>query len=111
MFVSSALAASGAPTGWTAVFNEPPLGDLRATYPGHDLYQERIGDYIYAAASNEYGVGLWISANNAAVCNAIQNWRASSFAAGHRILPGAPWPLTDCPSNFGNTDTMSITTG
>ncbi len=111
VFVSSALAASGAPTGWTAVFNEPLLGDLRATYPGHDLYQERIGDYIYAAASNDYGVGLWISANNAAVCDAIQNWRASSFAAGHRVLPGAPWPLTDCPSNFGNTDTMSITTG
>ena len=111
VFVSSALNASGVPTGWSTVFNEPALGDLRATYPGHDIYQERIGDYIYAAASNTYGVGVWISANNAAVCNSVQSWRAASFAAGHRVLPGAPWPLTDCPPNWGNTDAMSITTG
>jgi hypothetical protein len=110
VFVSSALDSSGAPTGWTSVFNEP-LGDLRATYPGHDLYQERVGDYVYAAASSTYGVGVWTSATNAAVCDAVQVYRANSFAAGHRALPGAPWPLADCPPNFGNTDTQSVTTG
>ena len=52
---------AGAPSGWTTEYNEPP-GDLRATYPGHDLYQERVGDYVYAAASNTYGVGMWASA-------------------------------------------------
>ena len=113
VFVSSALGLSGAPTGWTTLFTEAP-GDLLATYPGHDLYQERVGDYIYAAASNDYGVGVWASAANAAVCDAVQNYRESSFKAGHRVLPGAPWPLspTDCPDQrFGNTDIMSITTG
>ena len=110
VFRSSALGSNGAPTKWTTVFNEP-TGDLRATYPGHDLYQERVGDYVYAAASNGYGVGVWASALNAAVCPAVQDYRQRSFAAGHRVLPGAPWPLTDCPATFGNTDIQSATTG
>jgi hypothetical protein len=109
VFLSSALDAGGAPTGWATEFNESP-GDLRATYPGHDLYQERVGDYVYAAASTTYGVGLWASAANAAVCDAIQSYRAASFAAGTHALP-APWPLTDCPPSFGNVDIMSATTG
>jgi hypothetical protein len=110
VFLSSALNANGAPTGWTTVFNEAP-GDLRATYPGHDLYQERVGDYINAAAARTYGVGVWASARTAAVCPAIQAWRAASFAAGHRVLPGAPWPLADCPATFGNVDIDSVSTG
>ena len=110
VFRSSALGSNGAPTKWTTVFNEP-TGDLRATYPGHDLYQERVGDYVYAAASNGYGVGVWASALNAAVCPAVQDYRQRSFAAGHRVLPGAPWPLTDCPPTFGNTDIQSASTG
>jgi hypothetical protein len=110
VLVTSPLDASGSPTGWTPEFDESP-GDLRATYPGHDLYQERVGDYVYAAASNEYGVGVWASAKNAAVCPAVQTWRAASFAAGQRVLPGAPWPLRDCPARFGNTDIYSISTG
>ena len=114
VFRSSPLDSTGMPTNWTTEFNEPAGGttggDLRATYPGHDLYQERVGDYVYAAASDTYGVGVWTSAANAAVCDAIQTYRANSFAAGHHALP-APWPLTDCPPNFGNTDTQSATTG
>lgn len=110
VFRSSAVGSNGAPTTWTTLFSEP-VGDLRATYPGHDLYQERVGDYIYAAASNSYGVGVWTSALNAAVCPAVQAYRQRSFAAGHRVLPGAPWPLADCPPTFGNTDIQAITTG
>jgi hypothetical protein len=96
----------GGPTGWADVYNEP-RGDLRASYP-HDLYAERVGDYVYAAASRTYGVGVWTTARNAAVCNAVQQWRSDSFAAGQRLLP-APWPLADCPATFGNTDTWSAT--
>jgi hypothetical protein len=110
VFVTSALDSSGAPTGWSTVFNER-AGDLQATYPGHDLYQERVGDYVYAAASSTYGVGVWASAANAAVCPAVQAYRAASFAQGSRALPGAPWPLRDCPANFGNVDIMSASTG
>jgi hypothetical protein len=110
VFLSSALNAQGAPTGWSTEFTETP-GDLRATYPGHDMYQERVGDYIYAAASATYGIGVWASAFNASVCDAVQSWRAASFAAGAEVLPGAPWPLRDCPATFGNVDIRSVSTG
>jgi hypothetical protein len=109
VMVTSALGADGLPTGWGSAF-AGGSGDLRATYPGHDLYQERVGDYVYAAASNSYGVGVWTSAQNASVCDAVQTWRAQSLEAGSRVLPGAPWPLQDCPPRFGNTDIMAIST-
>jgi hypothetical protein len=112
VFLSAALDSSGAPTavGWATEYDEA-TGDLRATYPGDDLYQERVGDHVYAAASNTYGIGLWTSAINASVCDPTQDYRAASFAAGRRDLPGAPWPLTDCPPAFGNTDILASTTG
>jgi len=52
----------------------------------------------------------WTDAQNATVCNAVQSYRAASFAAGQHALP-APWPLADCPARFGNTDIWSATTG
>src|SRR5436189_1788950 len=108
VFVSSALGSNGAPTGWTTAFNETP-GDLLATYPGHDLYQERVGDYVYAAASDSYGVGVFTDASAAQLCSDVQTWRQDSFNAGDRIIP-APWPLPICPQ-FGNTDIWASTTG
>jgi hypothetical protein len=110
VFRSATLGANGAPSGWTTQFTGP-LGDVRATYPGHDIYQERVGDYVYAAASRTYGVGVWSDASDAAVCPAVQAWRAASFAAGARVLPGAPWPATDCPARFGNVQILAATTG
>jgi len=97
------------PGPWSTAYNGP-LGDLRGTYPGHDIYQERVGDYVYAAASRAYGVGVWTDARDAAVCDAVQDYRAASFAAGELALP-APWPLAVCPAGFGNTDTWAATTG
>ena len=112
VFRSAPIGSNGAPGTWTTVENGP-LGDLRATYPGHDLYQERIGDYVYAAATPTYGAGVWTDARDAGVCTAIQTWRAASFAAGQRLLPGAPWPLGSgvCPATFGNTNIYAATTG
>jgi hypothetical protein len=105
----SAAFGPGGPSGWTTLYNGP-LGDLRGTYPGHDIYQERVGDYVYAAASRTYGVGVWTDARDAAVCPAVQQYRAASLVAGDLALP-APWPLADCPATFGNTDIWSATTG
>ena len=110
VFKTAPIGAGGAPGAWSTIENGP-LGDLRGSYPGHDIYQERIGDYVYAAASSTYGLGVWTDLRNAAVCPAVQAWRAASFAAGRRVLPGAPSPLTDCPANFGNTDIIAATTG
>jgi hypothetical protein len=108
VFRSAAFGAGG-PSGWTTLYNGPS-GDLRGSYPGHDIYQERVGDYVYAAASRTYGVGVWTDARDAGVCQAVQQYRQASLAVGQLALP-APWPLRDCPATFGNTDIWSATTG
>lgn len=108
VFLRSDVGAGGAPTGWSIVATGT-IGDLRGTYPGHDIYQERIGDYVYAAASSTYGVGVWTDARDAEVCPEVQTYRAASVAAGQRALP-APWPLFICPT-FGNTDIWAATSG
>ena len=104
-----------APGSWSVIYNgstDTSAGhnDLRGTYPGHDIYQERVGDYVYAAATATYGLGVWTDAQNATVCGPVQSYRAASLAAGTLALP-APWPLADCPGTFGNTDIWSATTG
>jgi hypothetical protein len=115
VFQTAPVGAGGAPGAWSVVYNGSTStaaghNDLRATYPGHDIYQERVGDYVYAAASTGYGLGVWTDAQNATVCDPVQAYRAASLAAGTLALP-APWPLSDCPATFGNTDTWSATTG
>jgi hypothetical protein len=109
VFETAPVGAGGTP-GTFSVLQQGPLGDLRATYPGHDIYQERIGDYVYAAASASYGLGVWTDASAAAVCPAVQTYRAASLAAGTLALP-APWLLTDCPGTFGNTNILAATSG
>ncbi len=115
VFLTAPLTASGAPGAWSTVYNgstDTSAGhnDLRATYPGHDIYQERVGDYVYAVATAAYGLAVWTDAQNATVCGPVQSYRAASLAAGARALP-APWPLSVCPGTFGNTDIWSATTG
>jgi hypothetical protein len=106
-FLTAPVTVAG-PMHWTTVYSGP-FGDLRASFPGHHFDQERLGDYVYAAASRHYGIGVWIDARNAAVCPAIQKWRARALVAGKDVFP-APSPLTDCPAAFGNTDVWSATT-
>ena len=108
--VFASAPATAAATGPWSILYHGPFGDLRATFPGHRLEQERVGDYLYAVASRSYGIGVWIDARNAQVCPAIQDWRTRSLVAGEPVVP-APWPLADCPSTFGNTDVRAATTG
>ena len=115
VFLTAPVNGDGSPGSWSVVYNgstDTSAGhnDLRGTYPGHDIYQERIGDYVYASATATYGVGVWTDAQNATVCGPVQTYRAASLAAGQHALP-APWPLADCPATFGNTDIWSATTG
>jgi hypothetical protein len=114
VFLTTPL-TGGSPGSWSVIYNgstDTSAGhnDLRGTYPGHDIYQERVGDYVYAAATATYGLGVWTDAQNAAVCGPVQTYRAASLAAGTHALP-APWPLADCPGMFGNTDIWASTTG
>jgi hypothetical protein len=108
VFRSAPVGPSG-PGAWTTEYNGP-VGDMRASFPGHRFREERVGDYVYAAASRDYGVGLWIDVRNADVCPAIQDWRAQSLAAGEPVIP-APWPISDCPAAWGNMDVWAATTG
>jgi hypothetical protein len=115
VFLTAPLIGSGAVGAWSVIYNgstDTSAGhnDLRATYPGHDIYQERVGDYVYTTATATYGAAVWTDAQDATVCGPVQDYRAASLALGDLALP-APWPLAACPGTFGNTDTWSATTG
>lgn len=99
----------GVPTAWTAAY-VGPSGDARGSSQGRILYNEFLGDYVYAVAGRTYGVGLWTDTRRTADCPAIDAWRGGSFTAGHQVFP-APWPLSDCPASFGNDDIFSASTG
>src|SRR5215813_3908342 len=105
---SSAIGADGAPTGWTTEFTGPS-GDARGSAQGRILYNEFLGDYVYAIGTRTYGAGVWTDVPDTADCPAMDAWRQASFTAGHRVFP-APSPIGDCPANFGNSDISSATT-
>jgi len=105
----AAIGANGAPTGFTTEF-VGPSGDARGTSQGRILYNEFLGDYVYAIATRTYGAGVWTDVRRTADCPAMDAWRQESVDAGQLVFP-APWPLGDCPTNFGNTDIFSATTG
>jgi len=100
---------NGVPTAWTPEF-VGPTGDARGSSQGRILYNEFLGDYVYAAATRTYGAGVWTDTQRTADCPAMDGWRQASFNAGQRVFP-APWPLGDCPANFGNSDIFGASTG
>jgi len=77
------------------------------------LYNEFLGDYVYAIATRTYGMGVWTDVRRAADCPAMDAWRQRSVDAGHLVFP-APWALGgvgDCLASFGNSDIFGATTG
>jgi hypothetical protein len=95
----SEVGANGVPTGFTAL-HTGVTGDPRGSSQNNQVL-EFLGDYVYAAATNTYGVAVWNDVRNAADCPAIDAWRAS-VQAGNPITH--PRPQSDCPGTFGNTD-------
>jgi hypothetical protein len=109
VLLSTALDQDGAPTGWTPEF-VGPFGDARGTTQGRILYNEFLGDYVYAIASRTYGAGVWTDVQRTADCPTMDTWRQTSVDTGHLVFP-APWPLGDCANpSFGNNDIFSATT-
>jgi hypothetical protein len=106
---SAAIGRGGAPGRWSTDF-VGPTGDTRGTSFGVWNYPEFLGFGVSVVATRHYGAGAWTDVSRAAHCPAIDAWRQASFEAG-RVLTPAPWPLADCPANFGNSDIVSATTG
>jgi hypothetical protein len=91
--------ASGAPTGFSEL-HRGVVGDPRGSAQNNQVL-EFLGDYVYAAATDRFMVGVWNDVRQAAVCPAINTWRAS-VQAGSPITH--PRPQSDCPPAFGNSD-------
>jgi hypothetical protein len=106
---TASVGPDGVPTGWTTVYSGP-AGDARGSSQGRILYNEFLGDYVYAIGTRTYGAGVWDDVRNTADCPAMDAWRQASADAGQLVFP-APWPLGDCAANFGNNDIFSATTG
>lgn len=105
---SAAIGRGGAPVGWITN-HAGPTGDTRGTSFGVWNYAEFLGFGVSAIATRRYGAGTWTDVSRTADCPAIDAWRQASFETGHVLTP-APWPLADCPANFGNSDIVSATT-
>jgi hypothetical protein len=112
VFLGADIGGDGTPTSWTTLYSGPN-SDARGTTQGRILYNEFLGDYVYAIATRTYGAGVWTEARLSSDCPAIDAWRQSSLDAGHLVFP-APWALGsqgDCPATFGNNDIFGATTG
>jgi hypothetical protein len=106
VFLHATVGASG--TGAFTELNRGSDGDPRGTSQ-NGLTAEFLGDYVYAAATRTYGVGVWNDARNAADCPAIDAWRMF-LRTGGTTVP-RPAPQQDCPSlTFGNSDIYGFTT-
>ena len=75
----------------------------------NDLQAEFLGDYVYADATNTYGVGVWNDVRAGQPCAAINTWRMALRTEDDAGDP--PNPIEDCPAGFGDTDIWSFTTG
>lgn len=81
-------------------------GDARASSQ-NNLAAEFLGDYNYAAATNDAVVAVWNDVREAADCPAIDAYRQAlvNYLTGvSSTPPAAPRPNVDCPPTFGNTD-------
>jgi len=103
--VLHANVAGGVPSTFT-VLHTGVVGDPRGTSQ-NGLTAEFLGDYVYAAATNDAVVAVWNDARNAGVCSAINSYRASLYTATPTAAPDVLGSCSPAPSNapnFGNSD-------
>jgi hypothetical protein len=81
--------------------NRGAVGDPRASSQNNQ-FLEFLGDYVYAAATNDYAVAVWNDTRNGADCPAVDSWRAQAQTT--RSIAGRPAPQQQCPATFGNSD-------
>lgn len=96
--------ADGSPAGFSEL-HRGAEGDPRASAQ-NNLVLEFLGDYVYAAATNDYAAAVWNDVRAGADCPTVDEWRAdvqTAFEEGETI-PATPAPQVVCPPAFGNTD-------
>ncbi len=98
--VKHADVVAGALANWTTL-HRGAAGDPRGSSQ-NNVVIEFLGDYVYAAATNDYAVAVWNDARNASSCNAVNAWRPG--VQDTRSLAGRPAIQVVCPAMFGNTD-------
>jgi hypothetical protein len=117
------------PTGAFAQLHRGVSGDARSSSQ-NDLAAEFLGDYVYSAATNDYGAGVWNDVRRGADCPAIDEYRQElheeAVATGRQTAEAeeprgeeergnnsnktqeeegeAPDVQSECPANFGNSD-------
>jgi hypothetical protein len=92
---------SGGTVGTFTEVHRGATGDPRGSSQ-NNLVIEFLGDYVYASATNDYAVAVWNDARAAAVCPAVNAFRADYQVT--RSLAGRPPIQQACPATFGNTD-------
>lgn len=107
VFRRARIDATGAPIGWSTLV-DGPAGDNRGGAIVGPSGANFAGDYVYAAATRAYGLGVTTDVRNALDCPAFDAWRTS-------LLTPTPLPFPRlnavCPSGFGNGDIYGFTTG
>jgi hypothetical protein len=115
---------SGGNVGAFAPAHRGQSGDARGSSQ-NNLAAEFLGDYVYAAATNDYGMSVWNDVRDAADCGPIDQFREDlhkeALAAGQPTAeaeeprgesqegedadaPVAPAVQQVCPATFGNSD-------
>ncbi len=106
VFRFATVSPGGVPTGWTTLV-DGPTGDDRGGALGPTL-ANFAGDYVYVAATRDYGTGVTTDVRNAADCPAFDAFRTSLLTPNPHPFP----PLNDvCPLTFANGDIYAFTTG
>ena len=105
--VQATVGAGGAVGPFTEV-HRGATGDPRGSSQ-NNLVLEFLGDYVYAAAGNTYATAVWQDARDAAVCPAINAYRAGVQTATTADDVPVPAPQQVCPPTFGNTDIFGWT--
>jgi hypothetical protein len=127
--VLHADAPAAGPTGAFGLLHRGLPGDPRGSSQ-NDLAAEFLGDYVYSAATNTYGSGVWNDMRNGADCPAIDAYRQDlhdeAVQTGRQTAEAeeprgeeergnassktqeeeaeAPDVQSECPPNFGNSD-------
>jgi len=118
------------PTGPFRPLHRGANGDPRGSSQ-NDLAAEFLGDYVYSAATNDYGAGVWNDMRNGADCPAVDAYRQDlhdeAVATGRQTAEAeeprgealrergkdegedeeageAPDVQQECPPTFGNSD-------